>query len=347
MKILVWKEDKNSSILENLLRELTLLDEIQFVQDLDKENLNSSDILIIAVDLDLLGENRQLSKELSRAFAVNDNRFNGLKIGLITVSDSIYFTKQYARRLAFLLNQRGAYLCGHSLFEVVAGYKNFATWQKTYQLPLSEVCRLRFIEFYHHLLKNKSYARKKLLALHASERAKSNTYALWRMVYANLMADFEIQELHIENGEIVDCKGCNYNTCLHFASQNSCYYGGQITAEILPAIEHADIIVWICPNYNDAVSAMHTALINRLTVLYRRVDLSTKQCYGIVVSGNSGSDIVAEQLIGALNFNKGFMLPANAFLFETANDAGTVVKLANINDKARRFADNIIKQRAL
>ncbi len=347
MKIIVLKEPNASLVLENLCHQFCSYSGAEIVTSLSADVLSAADLLLLAADVNLLSENAFISTCLAKAFTECKEAFQGLQAGLIIVSKTIYFSKAYAKRLAFILNQYGCYFCGHSLFEVVEDYKNFSTWQKIYQLPLEEVCQKRLYEFYQTLLDKHSYKRKKLLALHASERSKSNTYALWRMVMANLTDDFDVRELHIENGEIIDCKGCDFNTCLHFAEQKSCYYGGQVTTEILPAIEEADIIVWVCPNYNDAVSAMHCALINRLTVLYRRIDLSPKQFYGIIVSANSGSDIVAQQLISALNFNKGFMLPANAFLVETANDAGTVQKMAGIETKAKRFADNIIAQSAL
>ncbi len=40
--------------------------------------------------------------------------------------------------------------------------------------------------------------------------------------------------------------------------------------------------------------------------------------FGIIVSGYSGGDLVAEQLISALNMNKTFILPSRFALLETA-----------------------------
>ncbi|GAF92126.1 unnamed protein product, partial [marine sediment metagenome] len=50
------------------------------------------------------------------------------------------------------------------------------------------------------------------------------------------------------------------------------------------------------------------AVINRMTVLYKRVKFGDKTLFSVVVSGNSGSDCVDKQLTGALNINKGFRL---------------------------------------
>jgi hypothetical protein len=61
----------------------------------------------------------------------------------------------------------------------------------------------------------------------------------------------------------------------------------------------------------------------------------------VIVSGFSGSDIIAQQLISALNINKTFMLPPEFALMETANDYGEVEKIEGIKEKAKKFADNI------
>ena len=59
------------------------------------------------------------------------------------------------------------------------------------------------------------------------------------------------------------------------------------------------------------------------------------------VSGYSGSDIVAEQLIAALNMNKTFYLPPRFALLETANNAGQALTLPGIEERIRGFAENI------
>lgn len=111
-----------------------------------------------------------------------------------------------------------------------------------------------------------------------------------------------------------------------------------MTEKILPAVEEADILVWICPNYNDSISSNLMAVINRLTTLYRQIKFYDKAIFTVIVSGNSGSDSIARQLIDALNINKGFYLPPRFALMETANDPGSVLKIPNIQDKARQFA---------
>ncbi|WP_287224171.1 NAD(P)H-dependent oxidoreductase [Oscillibacter sp.] len=188
--------------------------------------------------------------------------------------------------------------------------------------------------------------RPKLLALHASSRATSNTLALWGLVRTRLEERCDITEICLRNGTLEDCAGCPYTTCLHFGEQGGCFYGGVMVQEVYPAIREADALVLLCPNYNDALSANLTAAINRLTALYRTTSFADKAVFAIVVSGYSGGDIVACQAAGAMNMNKGFWLPANFCLLETANDKGEALALPGIQDRADRFAENMLCQLA-
>lgn len=110
---------------------------------------------------------------------------------------------------------------------------------------------------------------------------------------------------------------------------------------VYPAVKSADAIVMICPNYNDAISANLTAFINRLTALYRKRQFTDKALFAVIVSGYSGCDILAKQLIAALNMNKSFYLPGHFAIMEMANDPGTVLQLDGIDQRVRDFAHTI------
>ena len=148
----------------------------------------------------------------------------------------------------------------------------------------------------------------------------------------------------MRNGTLEDCGGCPYTMCLHYGEQGDCFYGGVMVQEVYPAIREADAVVLLCPNYNDALSANLTAAINRLTALYRAAPFTGKAVFAIVVSGYSGGDIVASQVVSALNMNKGFWLPARFCLLETANDAGTAVELPGIEERLNKFTENLLRK---
>ena len=178
--------------------------------------------------------------------------------------------------------------------------------------------------------------------LHASSHGTSNTLALWSRCRERLEESCEITEIGLRNGTLEDCAGCPYTACLHFGERGDCFYGGVMVREVYPAIRAADGVILLCPNYNDALSANLTAAINRLTALYRAAPFENTAVFAIVVSGYSGGDIVASQVVSAMNMNKGFWLPPGFCLLETANDAGTAVRLPGIDERLEGFARNIL-----
>lgn len=102
-------------------------------------------------------------------------------------------------------------------------------------------------------------------------------------------------------------------------------------------------LLLLCPNYNDALSANLTAFINRLTALFRTTRFYDKALFAIIVSGYSGSDLIAGQLITALNMNKTFYLPGNFCIMETGNSPGSAMKRDGIGDRIQAFADTILE----
>jgi multimeric flavodoxin WrbA len=300
--------------------------------------------LLFAVDLNEAGYCIPIIQIISKLYERADNALEGSTAALLISSPNEYNTKSIAADIIFQLNMLGCQFPGHPIVEAIAGLMNFKTWQKSLDLPLHEICLEQCTELGRRLMEfnvpkvDKPY----VAALHASSSFTSNTLALWNMISKNIDGCV-IEELHIENGEVVDCKGCTFKTCLHYSKQHSCFYGGVMVREIYPAIEKADAVVWICPNYNDAVSANISAVINRLTALYRTVSFSHKALYAVIVSGNSGSDSVAMQLIDALCINKGFYLPPNFCITAIANDPGAILGVPKIDRSAKQFAKSISK----
>ncbi len=155
------------------------------------------------------------------------------------------------------------------------------------------------------------------------------------------LSGISVRELGLRNGTLSDCSGCPYKMCLHFGEQGSCFYGGVMVEDVYPAVREADAVLLLAPNYNDALSANLTAFINRLTALFRTTRFYDKLLFGIVVSGYSGSDLIAEQMIAALNMNKTFYLPGHFAMMETANQAGEAMALPGIEKRMEQFAQVI------
>jgi len=301
--------------------------------------------IIFAIELDECGFNIPLFKILLKLKERGDNSLLGSRAVIIIQSSSELFTKSTTQNIIFLTNQMGCRFPGHPAVEATHNLNNFITWQKTFNQPLLEIYKEQTRELVKKLTEEnlKLINRPKILVLHSSLFKTSNTLMLWKMVKESLSGE-DIRELHVENGTVVDCRGCSYKTCIHYSEEKSCFYGGIMVKEILPAIEEADCIIWLCPNYNDAISAKLMSVINRMTVLYKRVKFGDKTLFSIVVSRNSGSDCVAKQLMGALNINKGFRLPPYFTLTATANDPKSIMNVLGINKKVKKFAENIKKE---
>lgn len=300
--------------------------------------------ILVALELDELGFCMDVLGIIGHIKRMQKEALLNSKGIVFVHGSSELYTKSAARDIIFILNSMGCSFIGHPVVEATASLKNFLTWQKTMKMPLldiciemAKICVKRLMEDETEPINNPN-----ILALHASSSSTSNTLMLFNMIEKYLKTD-NISVLHVENGEVLDCIGCSFRTCIHYSKQKSCFYGGIMVEEIYPAIEKADAIVWIAPNYNDTLSANLSAVINRITALYRQISFQNKSIFGVIVSGNSGSDLIAKQLIGALNINKGFRLPPRFCIMETTNDPGSIKSIEDIEQKSKDFAVHMIE----
>ena len=294
--------------------------------------------ILFAVSLGDSGLNFEYYRIL-RWLRENPGVLDGSVGGIVVDGTSELYTKSVARELVFTANCAGCTFVGRPLVEGTGSLANFTivaqnmetdhftAYQKSAALLVKEI-----LTFERPVKEHPN-----LLVLHASSHKSSNTFAVWSAVKEQLTG-FEITEIGLRNGTLSDCAGCPYKMCLHFGEQGSCFYGGPMVEEVYPAVRRCDALVMLCANYNDALSANLTACVNRLTALFRQQRFYSKRLFGLVVSGYSGGDLLARQLISALNMNKSFFLPPHFCLLETANERGSLVKLPGIETRARAFA---------
>ena len=250
--------------------------------------------------------------------------------GLIVDGPGELYTKSTAAELALAMNSAGCALVGRPLVEATGSLSNFRIQAKNLSTDLMGAYQEAVRELAERLLTFTFPGRERprLLALHASSHHTSNTMALWAQVQSRLSPRWEVEEVGLS-----DCSGCPYTMCLHFGERGGCFYGGVMQEAVYPAVRRADALILMCPNYNDALSANLSAFINRLTALFRQTRFYEKAVFALVVSGYSGSDTVARQLISALNMNKSFYLPSNFALMETANAPGEALAAPGIESR--------------
>ncbi len=301
--------------------------------------------ILFAAELDQTGFSIPIMQLFDKLSKRGRDALQGCSAALLIHSSNDLFTKSAAQNIIFLANRLGCRFPGNPVIEATEGLTNLLTWQKKLDRPLEEICSRLCRDLGERLFQDNiaTIEKPRVLAVHASSHNTSNTLMLWNMTKKHLFFD-DIAELHVENGTVLDCKGCTYKTCKHYSRQKSCFYGGVMAEEILPEIERADVVVWICPNYNDSVSANLMAVINRLTALYRRKKFFDKTMFAVIVSGNSGSDSIARQLIGALNINKSFRLPPYFAIMAIANNPGEIAAVPGIEEEAKLFAENMMRE---
>ena len=301
--------------------------------------------VLFAVSLDGSGVNPEFCALLAY-LRTHPGCLRGCVGGILVDGEGDLYTKSAGRDLALAASLAGCAFPGRPLVEAVGDLRNFTVQAKNAMCSLEEAYRRAAADLARRVLDFAPPRRQRprLLALHASSRPTSNTLALWSRCRQWLEAGCDITEIGLRNGALTDCAGCPYTACLHFGEREDCFYGGVMVEEVYPAIRAADGVVLLCPNYNDALPANLTAAINRLTALYRTAPFEDTAVFAIVVSGYSGGDIVASQVVSAMNMNKGFWLPPGFCMLETANDAGTAVRLPGIGERLETFSGNILEQ---
>ncbi len=328
------------------VQEVTEVSQLEAMTDesgrLAPEGWTGKHLALFAIDLGEYGVNLEYTRLLGWLRS-HPKSLEGWTGGVTADADSDLYTKSAARELVFTANRAGCAFVGRPLVEGTKTLSNFAIVASNLGTDLYGA----YVESIKLLVKEMAKSqdpdkekKRELLVLHASSHKSSNTYAVWQGV-RQYLSDISITEIGLRNGTLADCSGCPYKMCLHFGERGSCFYGGVMVENVYPAVKKADGILLLAPNYNDALSANLTAFINRLTALFRTTRFYDKKLFGIVVSGYSGSDLIAEQMIAALNMNKTFYLPGYFAMLETANHPGEAMKLPGIEERMRQYAKRI------
>lgn len=300
--------------------------------------------LLFAVSLDALGPSEACSRLLRR---VRAGEFGDCLAGVIVIGETELDTKAVGRELIFHLSRSGCAFPERPLVEATGSMRNLRITQKNLGLSSPEEALLAAARALLERLRGFAPPRTeapRLLVLHASDHRTSNTLCLGDMVLEALDPRFRVRTLSLRNGTIEDCRGCSFKVCSHYANKGSCFYGGSIAQEVLPAVRDCDALLLLLPNYNDSVGANVMAFINRLTSLHVNNELSGRSLYAIVVSGYSGGELVATQAMGALCLNKSFLLPPGFCMLETANDPCEILRQPGIAERAAAFARRMERQ---
>ena len=310
-----------------------VVEEIEELEAIDLRNRR----ILFAVSLGESGINLEWYHML-KWIRLRKDCLKGSVAGVLVDSNSEWYTKDLARHLVFSANMAGCTFIGRPLVEGTRTLYNFNIIARNLEMSNEEAYRAQGKDLVRRILDFKLEGKDspRLLMLHAGNYGRSNSLMLWEMIKEQLNG-VAIDEISLRNGEIDDCIGCTYRTCLHHGEKGTCFYGGVMVEQVYPAIIGCDALMMVCANYNDALVANMAAFVNRLTAPFRVHDFSNKMVFSIVVSGYSGGDLVAQQIISGINMNKSFILPAPFALLATANAPGSIRQAEGIEEKAEVF----------
>ena len=301
--------------------------------------------ILFAISLDEYGMQPE-ALDCIRCLRAHPQALEGATGALLLDGETEQHTKDLARTFILDANSAGCRFIARPLVEATGSLRNFDVLSGIHGVDRFTAYQRAARALVGRLVEDvpARTERPNILMLHASNRGSSNTLAL-ALETAGLLADTcDVTELSLHTDAIYDCNGCTYKACVHYAERNGCFYGGVVPDAVFPAIERCDALLLCCPNYNDAPGAHFLALNNRLNALLLRGAPFRKALFAIVVSGYSGGDIVAKQLLGGYCLNKPFSLPPRFALLETASAPCSVFQQPDIGTRLHAFARNIEAQ---
>ena len=173
--------------------------------------------LLFVVSLDEGGVNRGFYDLLAH-LRTHPNCLDRCVGGVLVDAPGDLYTKAAGRDLVLAAGLAGCAFVGRPLVEGTGDLLNFTVQARNAGCTLEAAYRLAAAELADRVLafSRPRLERPKLLALHASSRATSNTLALWGLVRPRLEERCDITEIGLRNGTLEDCAGCPYTTCLHY-----------------------------------------------------------------------------------------------------------------------------------
>ena len=189
--------------------------------------------LLFVLSLDEGGVNHSVS-DLLAALRTHPGCLEGCVGGVLTDAPEDLYTKAAGRELALAANLAGCAFVGRPLVEGTGSLRNFTVQARNAGCSLDAAYRLAAADLGSRVLafSPPRLERPRLLVLHASSRATSNTLALWGLVRDRLGDRCDITEIGLRNGTLEDCAGCPYTTCLHYGERGGCFYGGVMVQEV-------------------------------------------------------------------------------------------------------------------
>ncbi|MBR4098631.1 MAG: NAD(P)H-dependent oxidoreductase [Clostridium sp.] len=246
--------------------------------------------LLFALPLNDVGMNKEYTMLLAR-LRREPHLLDGCTAGIIVDGPSELYTTPVAAEFAMAITMAGGSLIGHPLVEATGSLSAFAA-QAEAQSCSREDAYLQAIRELAGRLEASSFPRKalpNLLTLCTASQDQAATEALWSHLAPQLAG---------------------------FCQAEECCLDQESLEELCASVQKADAVLLLCTNRNGLLPPEATALIHRLT----GEQFENKPVFAAVVSPCSGGDMLARQLLTALNLNGPFRLPGEFALLQTGSE---------------------------
>jgi len=226
-KLYVLMPGEISKRLEMMLEYSLRIYEYEIIKTSDEMMDMKNKRILFAVELGDSGINIEHLKMLEKIMIAGTDFMKNSVGSIIINSNSELFSRDTARKTIFYANMAGCMFPGRPLSEATGSLQNLCTQKKISDsnMSLEDICFQDCKNVVDRLMNYNisKIVKPKILTLHASNYKTSNTISLWNMVKQNLN-EYDINEIHIENGSVRDCKGCSYKACKHYSQSNNCFY---------------------------------------------------------------------------------------------------------------------------
>lgn len=332
---------KGESRLETLLHDI-LPKEVDWIYEAESLTALHDKKILFAITLDGDGMNDELDR-LRRKMTANKTLFKGCTAAIAVDGEGDLFTKSIAREVVFRANRCGCEFLPKPLIEATGNLYNFELRASLLNDDLMSAYRHHLRDLINRLTEDEPmvlHKPAKLLTICSTNRmATANSVSFGKMVLNNLDEVLSHELINIGKDQIYDCHACTWNAC----TDRGCPKPDLLRDEVFAKIEASDAVLLLAPNLNDSIGADLAALVNRLTHMANLGRIHGQYIYAVIVSGYSGGDLLARQILNGLCLNKGFRLPPYFAAFETANRPLSILEDEQVRYRAEVYAQHIRK----
>lgn len=290
-------------------------------------------------------------------------------VGLVVESSGSLFSKQIATELTYALNQAGAALVGNPLVEATESLLHFPQFDMIphqFPLDLPDYDPSNPLSHYETAitmlaqrvvgpgfrgrspLTGRADLPRILVVMPWGNGDKNgeeigNISDLWGELHRRLLPFSQCDQLFLREDMVYSCNHCENHHCDKYLVNQSCFYGGAMSAKAVDLIAQADALLMLCPSFHNNLHALQFSFIQQLSSLFAEYEFREKAIYALGVTPYANGDMLANQLISTLCLDYSFYLPPHFIQLEIAKDPLEAITSEGIEERLDKFAHGMFQ----